>query len=107
MVAGTQWVEAQMSLRPLRWMGTGLLFATATGLGALLAGYPFLTTHTWHISVPLLGDIHIASALFFDIGVYAVVVGSTLLILTALAHQSVRGHKTASLPKSVASKGAV
>jgi multicomponent K+:H+ antiporter subunit A len=47
-----------------------------------------------------------ASALFFDIGVYAVVVGSTLLILTALAHQSVRGHKTASLPKSVASKGA-
>jgi multisubunit Na+/H+ antiporter MnhC subunit len=31
-----------------------------------------------------------ASALFFDIGVYAVVVGSTLLILTALAHQSVR-----------------
>jgi multicomponent K+:H+ antiporter subunit A len=107
MVAGTQWVEAQMSLRPLRWMGTGLLFATATGLGALLAGYPFLTTHTWHISVPLLGDIHIASALFFDVGVYAVVVGSTLLILTALAHQSVRGHKTASLPKSVASKGAV
>jgi multicomponent K+:H+ antiporter subunit A len=57
--------------------------------------------------LPVLGDIHIASALFFDIGVYAVVVGSTLLILTALAHQSVRGHKTASLPKSVASKGAV
>jgi multicomponent K+:H+ antiporter subunit A len=107
MVAGTQWVEAQMSLRPLRWMGTGLLFATATGLGAMLVGYPFLTTHTWHFSLPLLGDIHIASALFFDIGVYGVVVGSTLLILTALAHQSVRGHKTASLPKSVASKGAV
>jgi multicomponent K+:H+ antiporter subunit A len=53
------------------------------------------------------GAIHIASALFFDIGVYSVVVGSTLLILTALAHQSVRGHKTAALPKSVASKGAV
>lgn len=90
MVAGTQWVEAQMSLRPLRWMGTGLLFATLTGLGALAFGYPFLTTHTLHLDLPLLGDIHIASALFFDIGVYAVVVGSTLLILTALAHQSVR-----------------
>ncbi|UZE21645.1 monovalent cation/H+ antiporter subunit A [Pseudomonas sp. B21-056] len=93
MVAGTQWVEAQMSLRPLRWMGTGLLFATATGLGAMAVGYPFLTTHTWHLKLPLLGDIHLASALFFDIGVYAVVVGSTLLILTALAHQSVRAHK--------------
>ncbi|PYY69411.1 monovalent cation/H+ antiporter subunit A, partial [Pseudomonas jessenii] len=107
MVAGTQWVEAQMSLRPLRWMGTGLLFATATGLGAMVVGYPFLTTHTWHFSLPLLGDIHLASALFFDIGVYGVVVGSTLLILTALAHQSVRGHKTAAQPKSVAAKGAV
>jgi len=73
----------------------------------MAVGYPFLTTHTWHFALPLLGEIHIASALFFDIGVYAVVVGSTLLILTALAHQSVRGHKTASLPKSVASKGAV
>ncbi|MEK1839353.1 MAG: hydrogen gas-evolving membrane-bound hydrogenase subunit E, partial [Pseudomonas sp.] len=106
MVAGTQWVEAQMSLRPLRWMGTGLLFATVTGLGAMVAGYPFLTTHTWHFALPLLGEIHIASALFFDIGVYAVVVGSTLLILTALAHQSVRGHKTSAQPKPMAKAAA-
>ena len=93
MVAGTQWVEAQMSLRPLRWMGTGLLCATLTGLGSIPLGYPFLTTHTAHFSLPLLGDIHVASALFFDIGVFAVVVGATLLILTALAHQSVRAHR--------------
>ena len=102
MVAGTQWVEAQMSLRPMRWMGFGLLSATLTGLGALFAGYPFLTTHTWHFSLPLLGDIHIASALFFDVGVYAMVVGSTLLMLTALGHQSVRAHKPSNQAKVVA-----
>jgi multicomponent K+:H+ antiporter subunit A len=39
------------------------------------------------------GDVHIASALFFDIGVFTLVVGSTLLILTAIAHQSVRSHR--------------
>ncbi|NWC92924.1 MULTISPECIES: monovalent cation/H+ antiporter subunit A [unclassified Pseudomonas] len=105
MVAGTQWVEAQMSLRPMRWMGFGLLSATLTGLGALLAGYPFLTTHTWHFSLPVLGDIHIASALFFDVGVYAMVVGSTLLMLTALGHQSVRAHKPSNQAKAVASQG--
>ncbi|WP_300726813.1 monovalent cation/H+ antiporter subunit A [Pseudomonas sp.] len=98
MVAGTQWVEAQMSLRPLRWMGTGLLFATVTGLGAIPLGYPFLTTHTAHFTLPLLGEIHVASALFFDIGVFAVVVGATLLILTALAHQSVRAHRPSNQP---------
>nr|WP_314569177.1 monovalent cation/H+ antiporter subunit A [uncultured Pseudomonas sp.] len=102
MVAGTQWVEAQMSLRPMRWMGFGLLAATLTGLGALFAGYPFLTTHTWHFSLPLLGDIHVASALFFDVGVYAMVVGSTLLMLTALGHQSVRAHKPSNQAKVVA-----
>ncbi|MEN5149905.1 monovalent cation/H+ antiporter subunit A [Pseudomonas orientalis] len=101
MVAGTQWVEAQMSLRPMRWMGFGLLAATLTGLGALFAGYPFLTTHTWHLSLPVLGDIHVASALFFDVGVYAMVVGSTLLMLTALGHQSVRAHKPSNQPKAV------
>jgi multicomponent K+:H+ antiporter subunit A len=102
MVAGTQWVEAQMSLRPMRWMGFGLLSATLTGLGALFVGYPFLTTHTWHFSLPLLGDIHVASALFFDVGVYAMVVGSTLLMLTALGHQSVRAHKPSNQAKVVA-----
>lgn len=102
MVAGTQWVEAQMSLRPLRWMGFGLFSATLTGIGALFVGYPFLTTHTWHFSLPLLGDIHVASALFFDVGVYAMVVGSTLLMLTALGHQSVRAHKPSNQAKVVA-----
>ncbi|WP_348747964.1 monovalent cation/H+ antiporter subunit A [Pseudomonas rhodesiae] len=107
MVAGTQWVEAQMSLRPMRWMGFGLFSATLTGIGALFVGYPFLTTHTWHLSLPLLGDIHIASALFFDVGVYAMVVGSTLLMLTALGHQSVRAHKPSNQAKVVdATEGA-
>jgi multicomponent K+:H+ antiporter subunit A len=102
MVAGTQWVEAQMNLRPLRWMGTGLLTAVVTGLGSMALGYPFMTTHTAHLHLPVLGDFHVASALFFDVGVYSVVVGSTLLILTALAHQSVRSHRPTGLPKPVA-----
>ena len=41
----------------------------------------------------MVGEIHVASALFFDIGVFALVVGATLLMLTAIAHQSVRGHR--------------
>jgi multicomponent K+:H+ antiporter subunit A len=92
-VAGTHWVEAHMKLRPPRWIAVGLLFALGTGLCAGIFGFPFLTTHTAHLHLPLLGEVHVASALFFDIGVFATVVGSTLLILTALAHQSVRSHR--------------
>ncbi|HEY0202373.1 MAG TPA: hydrogen gas-evolving membrane-bound hydrogenase subunit E, partial [Burkholderiaceae bacterium] len=102
MVAGTQWVEAHMRLMPQRWIAFGLLAALGTGLGALAFGYPFLTTHTAHLHLPVVGDIHVASALFFDIGVFTLVVGATLLILTALAHQSVRGHRK---PPKLAAEG--
>jgi len=91
-VAGTRWVEAHLRLRVVRWIGVGLLIAVATGTGSMLLGYPFMTTHTAHLTLPVLGELHIASAMAFDLGVFCVVVGSTLLILTALAHQSIRGH---------------
>ena len=52
-----------------------------------------MTSHSFDLSIPVVGHVHIASATFFDIGVFALVVGSTMLILTALAHQSVRGHR--------------
>ena len=92
-VSGTSWVEAHLPLYPRRWIGVGLLTALATGLGALAWSYPFLTSHTAHLHLPVVGDIHVASALFFDIGVFTLVVGSTMLILTGIAHQSVRSHR--------------
>jgi multicomponent K+:H+ antiporter subunit A len=94
MMTSTQWVEGRLSTYPLRWIGWGLGTAILTGLGALLLGYPFLTTHTAHARLPLFGEVHVPSALLFDVGVFAVVFGSTLLILIALAHQSRRAART-------------
>ena len=94
-VAGTYWVEAHLQLKVIRWIALGMLAAVATGLGSLWFGYPFLTSHTAHVTLPGLGEVYFASAMLFDVGVFAVVVGATLLILTALAHQSVRGHRRA------------
>ena len=93
MVGGTRWVEARLNLRPPRWIGIGLLLALLTGLGSLAVGYPFLTTHTAHVNWPLVGEVHLPSAAIFDLGVFAVVVGSTLLLLTAIAHQSLRARR--------------
>ncbi|WP_407280969.1 monovalent cation/H+ antiporter subunit A [Aromatoleum evansii] len=93
MLAGTVWVESHLQLRPHRWLAFGLLLACATGLGAWAFGYPFLTTHTAHVDWPLLGELHLPSAFVFDLGVFAVVVGTTMLMLVALAHQSLRAHR--------------
>jgi len=95
MVSGTRWVEDRMHLLPPRWIAAGLWLALATGLGALAFDHPFLTTHTAHFTLPVLGELHLPSATFFDLGVFAVVVGATLLLLTALAHQSLRVRRPA------------
>jgi len=94
-VSGAEWVEEHLRIYPRRWIAIGLLLALATGSGAVLFGYPFLTTHTAHLHLPVLGEVHVPSALFFDIGVFALVLGATMLILTALAHQSIRSHRWA------------
>ncbi|MDD4862457.1 MAG: monovalent cation/H+ antiporter subunit A [Alishewanella agri] len=93
LLAGTAWVEARLKMQPHRWISVGLGLAVVTGLGAWVFGHPFLTTHTAHIYLPVLGELHLPSAFIFDLGVFAVVVGTTMLILTALAHQSVRSHR--------------
>jgi multicomponent K+:H+ antiporter subunit A len=90
MAGGTRWAESRLNIRPLRWMALGLLLACGTGAGAWLFAYPFLTSHTAHLRVPLLGDVHLPSAFLFDIGIFALVVGATALTLIALAHQSLR-----------------
>ncbi|MDO8386550.1 MAG: monovalent cation/H+ antiporter subunit A [Polaromonas sp.] len=96
-VSGTEWVEEHLRIYPRRWIAIGMLLALATGGGAMVLGYPFMTTHTAHLQLPLplLGSMHVPSALFFDMGVFSIVLGSTMLILTALSHQSVRSHRWA------------
>jgi len=90
MLGGTLWMEARFRLRLLYWIGTGLLLALLTGVGAWLFGYPLMTTHTAHWHLPLLGEVHVPTALVFDLGVFVAVVGTTMLILVALAHQALR-----------------
>ncbi|TAL74257.1 MAG: monovalent cation/H+ antiporter subunit A [Rhodanobacter sp.] len=90
MARGARWVEARLRVAPLRWAALGLLIASATGFGALAFGQPFLTSHARHLALPLLGELPLASAMLFDLGVFGAVVGATSLMLVALAHQSLR-----------------
>jgi multicomponent K+:H+ antiporter subunit A len=90
MTGGTIWVEARLRVHPLQWMGSGLLAATGAGIVAWFWQYPFLTARAIHAQLPLLGEVHVSTVLLFDLGVYMLVVGATMLLLVALAHQSLR-----------------
>jgi len=66
------------------WIGWGVLIAALTGVGSWVLGYPFLTSTTPYVDLPLLGKVPFASAMAFDTGVYLVVIGGTVLMLAAL-----------------------
>lgn len=54
--------------------------------------YPFLTSAFSHLNWPIVGEFEVASAIAFDLGVFLVVVGSTVLILVQLGQLSKNSH---------------
>lgn len=65
-------------------LGGGLLLAGCTGMASLLAGEPFLTSAIVEFTVPLYGTVKLVTVLLFDIGVYLIVLGLVLALLTVL-----------------------
>jgi multicomponent K+:H+ antiporter subunit A len=66
-------------------IAAGLAIAAATGAGAFVFGHPFLTSAYAHPVLPVLGEVGLATAALFDLGVYLTVVGATLLLFTSLS----------------------
>ena len=66
--------------RPWTVLGSGVLLAAVVALVPLLLGGSVLEVGSWTLEPPLLGKIKVTSALLFDIGVYLVVVGLTLMM---------------------------
>ena len=76
------------------WIGLGLVIAGITGFGAWFWGRPFLTSAHFYVSPPIIGEMHLATAAMFDVGVYATVVGATMLMISVLGdsrHSSMSG----------------
>jgi len=62
----------------------GLAITVGSGLAALLLGDAFLAQTFTHGHLPLFGDVELASALVFDLGIYLVVVGALLTIFSVV-----------------------
>lgn len=76
------------------WIGVGLTIAGLTGVAAWFWSRPFLTSAHIYVSPPIIGEMHLASAALFDVGVYVTVVGATMLMISVLGdsrHSSMSG----------------
>ena len=91
MVSGTIWVESRLrdssaGLDRARLARRGARRLRSVARGAAVPDAPFAAD----FHVPLLGAVHLSTVLVFDLGVYMLVVGAAVLMLIALAHQSLR-----------------
>jgi multicomponent K+:H+ antiporter subunit A len=84
MAGGRAAVAASLRIDATRLIGAGLLLAAATGIVAMLAGYPFLTSATVYLDWRPLDLIGLSSAAVFDLGIFLVVAGALLLMLVGI-----------------------
>jgi multicomponent K+:H+ antiporter subunit A len=85
---GRAWVAQRQGSDARAWLGWGLLIAAAAGIGSWVFGAPFLTSTFDYPWLPGIGGVPLASASVFDLGVFVVVVGATLVMLLAIARLS-------------------
>ena len=90
--SGVDWVEQRSTPRFEAWIGWGLACATVTGLVSLALEHPFLTSAYLAPVLPVIDKVPIATAMFFDLGVFLTVAGAAALALTRLGRLSGAPH---------------
>lgn len=71
-------------ISPETVIGVGLTASLATAAAPLFVGGVLLESHIWRLDVPVIGEVKLVSSLFFDLGVYLVVIGVVLTVLVSL-----------------------
>ncbi len=85
MASGYAWAETQLRIDYHALIGLGVLLAGLTGVGAWFGDMPFLTSGYDYFHLPLVGEIELATAMAFDLGVFLTVVGVVMLTLANLS----------------------
>jgi multicomponent K+:H+ antiporter subunit A len=94
MASGFAWAEARQRVTYHATIGVGVLIASVTGIGAWLAGRPFLTSDFGYLHFPPIEEFEWATAMAFDTGVFLTVVGAVMLALNSLSSMARRAGET-------------
>ncbi len=84
LAGGRYELSAAAPLQPAFLLGSGLFLAAATGIAAMVLGAEVLESAILIWDVPLFGEVKLVTSLFFDVGVFMVVIGLVLDVLRSL-----------------------
>lgn len=85
MASGFHWAHERVRVDYHAFIALGVLIAGLSGVGAWVAGRPFLTSDFGYVTLPVLGSFELATAMIFDLGGFLTVVGAVMLALASLA----------------------
>lgn len=90
---GIEEVRSLSRRQPWLVLGSGLLIAVLTATVPVALGQPVLASAAWTWELPLLGTVKLTSPLFFDIGVYLLVVGLALMVFESFGDDPESTHE--------------
>ncbi|WP_412555415.1 monovalent cation/H+ antiporter subunit A [Shimia sp. MIT1388] len=85
MASGFAWAQLRQRIEYHSMIGWGVIIAGLTGVGAWLAGKPFLTSAYGYLHFPPIEEFEWATAMAFDLGVFLAVLGAVMLMLYSLS----------------------
>ncbi len=85
MASGFAWTQSRQRVEYHSMIGWGVVVAGLTGVGAWLAGRPFLTGAFGYVHIWPFEEFELATALLFDLGVFLTVLGAVMLMLYSLS----------------------
>ncbi len=100
LASGYDWTDSRRRIGEHDLIGFGVLIAILTGLGALAFDANFLSTAYDYFTLPLVGKFELTTALFFDLGVFSVVLGAVVLALAQLSHIAQRAARAHALQEA-------
>ncbi|GAA0568435.1 monovalent cation/H+ antiporter subunit A [Craurococcus roseus] len=93
MASGYEWAARRRRVEAHTMLGLGVLIAGLTGAASFAFGRPFLTSAFGYFHLPVVGEVELASAIAFDLGVFLAVVGTVLLSLSQISRVQGRAER--------------
>jgi multisubunit Na+/H+ antiporter MnhB subunit len=81
---GADALRQAVRLAPSTLIGAGLITSVITALVPVILGEQLLESDLIPFTVPVIGDVKLATSVIFDLGVYLLVVGVVLLVISEL-----------------------
>jgi len=91
---GMKYINARLKPNWWIWFTYGLLFASITACAPFIANHNYFRSAFEFFHIEMfgihIGEIELISSMYFDVGIYFVVIGSLLFILTSIADDKVK-----------------